>query len=113
MTVIFMNLSDYPGEKILLDTFDLLFRVGFQDYCISHKVFIKSSCKSQLPQISVNSSFIITNMRNQLTDLCGNWLLQNNFVSAFCERISEVRNSETKTAPRRVHPSRTELKLTV
>ena len=87
VTVIFMNLSDSPGEKILLDTFDLLFRVGFQDYCISQKVFIKSSCKSQLPQISVNLSFIFTYMKKKLTDLCGNWLLQNNVVNAFCEMM--------------------------
>jgi len=38
------------------------------DDFISQKVFIKSFCKSQFPQKSVNVSFIIT----KLTDLCGN-----------------------------------------
>ena len=39
---------------------------------ISQKVFIKSFCKRSFPQKSVNLSFIITNVENKLTDLCGN-----------------------------------------
>ena len=39
---------------------------------ISHKVFLKSFCRSQFPHKSVNLSFIITNIKNKLTDLCGN-----------------------------------------
>jgi len=38
---------------------------------ISHKAFIKSFFKSQFPHESVNLSFTITNMKNKLTDLCG------------------------------------------
>jgi len=46
---------------------------------ILHKVFIKSFCKSQFPQTSVNLSFDITNLKNKVTNLCGNQLLQNYF----------------------------------
>ena len=41
--------------------------------------------RSQFLHKSVNLSFIITNIKNKLTDLCGNWLLQNDFIIAFCE----------------------------
>jgi hypothetical protein len=44
---------------------------------ISHKVFLKSSCKSQLPHKSVDSSLTTTNIKNKLTALRGNRLLQN------------------------------------
>ena len=27
----------------------------------------------------------ITNTRNEMTDLCGNWILRNNFINTFCE----------------------------
>jgi len=37
---------------------------------ISHTVFLKSFCRSQLPHKSVNLSFTITNIKNKLTDLC-------------------------------------------
>ena len=40
---------------------------------ISQIVFVKSFLKSQFPHKSVNSSFIITNMKNKLTDLRGNF----------------------------------------
>ena len=43
-----------------------------QYYLISHKVFIKSFCKSQFPQRYVNLSFIIANIKNKLKNLCGN-----------------------------------------
>jgi len=39
---------------------------------ISHKEFLQSFCRSQLPHKSVNLSFTITNINNKLTDLCGN-----------------------------------------
>ena len=44
---------------------------AFDDF-ISQKVFIKSFCKSQFPHESANFSFTITNIKNKLTDLCGN-----------------------------------------
>ena len=53
---------------------------------LSHrKCFIKSSRTSQLPHKSVHLFFIFTNIKNRLTDLCGNWLLRNNFVNTFFE----------------------------
>ena len=39
---------------------------------ISHKVFIKSFCKSQFPHKFVNVFFIIAIVKDELTDLCGN-----------------------------------------
>ena len=36
---------------------------------ISHKVFSKIFCRSQLPHKSVNVSFTITNTKNKLTNL--------------------------------------------
>ena len=39
---------------------------------ISQKVLIKSFWKSQVLHISVNLSFIITNIKNKLTNVCGN-----------------------------------------
>ena len=39
---------------------------------ISQKVFVNSFLKSQSPHKFVNLSFIITNIKNKLTDLCGN-----------------------------------------
>ena len=55
--------------------------VGFQ------KVFTTSFCKCQFPHKFVNLSFIITNINNKLTDLCGNYLLENDLINAFCEMI--------------------------
>ena len=52
---------------------------------ISKKVFMKSICKSQFPQKNVNLSFSITKIKNQLTDLCGNRLLQNDHINTFCK----------------------------
>ena len=57
-------------------------------------MFITSFSKSQFPHKRVNLSFIITDMNNQLTDLCGNWLLQNDFENT----LSEIR------VPRAHHP---------
>jgi len=55
------------------------------DALISQKVFIKSFFKSQFPHKSVKLSFIITNMKNKLTNLRGNRLLQNDMTNDFCE----------------------------
>ena len=41
-------------------------------HLISHTVLIQSFCNSQIPHESVTFSFIITNMKNRLTNLCGN-----------------------------------------
>ena len=40
--------------------------------CVSQKVLTKSFRKSQFPHKSVNVPFIITDINNKLTDLCGN-----------------------------------------
>ena len=39
---------------------------------ISHKVFLKSIGRRQLPHILVNLFFTITDVMNKLTNLCGN-----------------------------------------
>ena len=33
----------------------------------------------------ITSSFLVTDMNNELTNLCGNWLLRNVFIRFFCE----------------------------
>ena len=38
---------------------------------ISYKVFIKSFCESKFPHKSVILFFVITYIKNKLTDLCG------------------------------------------
>ena len=38
---------------------------------LSHKVFLKSFCRSQLCHESVNLSFTITNIKNKLMELYG------------------------------------------
>ena len=45
---------------------------GWTRNIFSHKVFTNSFCKSQFPQKSVNVSFVIADIKNELTDLCGN-----------------------------------------
>ena len=41
--------------------------------------------QSQFPHKSVNLSFLITHVKNDLTDLCGNRLLQNACINTLCE----------------------------
>ena len=52
---------------------------------ISQKVSIKSFCESQSPHKSVNLFFTLVIIKNKLTNLCGNWLLQNDCKSTLCE----------------------------
>ena len=56
---------------------------------ISQQVFVKSFCKSQFPNKSVNLFFILVTIKESLTDLWGSRLLQNEFINTICE-ISEV-----------------------
>ena len=49
------------------------------------KCFGSHSARSQLPHKSSNSSSTITNIKNNLTDLCGNRLLQNDFEKTLRE----------------------------
>ena len=51
---------------------------------ISHKAFLKSFRRSQLPHKSVNVSFTITDIKNQMTDMWANGLLQNDLINTFC-----------------------------
>ena len=55
-------------------------KIGF----ISPKVFLRSFCKGRFPHKSVNLSFNVTDMKNKLTDLCGNRLLQSDFKNTWC-----------------------------
>ena len=52
---------------------------------ISQNMFIRSFCKSQFPHKSAKISFVLVIIKDMLTDLYGNWLLQNNFVNTVCE----------------------------
>ena len=52
---------------------------------VSHTVFLNSFCGSHLPHKCVDWSFTITEIKNKLTDLCGNLPLQNDFKTALCE----------------------------
>ena len=51
---------------------------------------LKSFCKSQFLHKLVNLSFSITDSKNELTDLCGNKLLQSGFINTYCEIISRI-----------------------
>ena len=48
----------------------------------------KTFCRSQLPYKSVNLSVTIIDTQNNLTDLCGNLLMQNDFKNTLCEMKS-------------------------
>jgi hypothetical protein len=52
---------------------------------ISHKVFVKSFCRSQVPHNSVNLSFTNSNIKVELTDLCGIDFFKNDFKNALCK----------------------------
>ena len=57
-------------------------------------MFINLFFKRQFSHKSVNLSFVITNINNELTDLCGNCLLQNNLTKTLCEIKSPRRAVE-------------------
>ena len=50
---------------------------------LSHTVFSRSFCRSQLPHKSVNLSCTITRIKSKLTEFCGNWRLQNDSKVVF------------------------------
>ena len=52
---------------------------------IQHKMILKSFCKSQFPQKIVNLFFTLVMVKAKFTDLCGNRLLQDDFMNTFCE----------------------------
>ena len=45
----------------------------------------KSFCKSRFPHKSVNLSFVCVAIKDTLTNLLGNSILQNDFMNIFCE----------------------------
>jgi len=51
----------------------------------SHKVLTKSFCTSRFPHKSINLFSVLVMIKDKLTDLCGNCLLQNGFLKTFCE----------------------------
>ena len=52
---------------------------------ISQKVLIKSFGKSQFTHKFANLFVTLVIIEDTLTDLCNNWLLQNDFTNTFCE----------------------------
>jgi len=44
---------------------------------------MNSFCKSQFPHKSVDLFFLSVAIKDRLTDSCGNWLMQNNFINTF------------------------------
>ena len=58
---------------------------GSVNCLISHNVFLKTLCESQFPDKRVNLFLISEIVKDKLTDLCGNRLLQNDFINTFCE----------------------------
>ena len=55
---------------------------------ISHRVFILSICRSRPPHKSINLSYTIIDIKDELTDWCGNGLLQNVVANNLCEMNS-------------------------
>ena len=55
---------------------------------ISPKVFIKLFCKSPFPHKSVNLFYLLVIIKANLTDLCGDRLLQNDVINTLCEIIT-------------------------
>ena len=53
---------------------------------------INGNMMSAMAIAKINLSFIITNIKNKWTDLCGNSLLQNNFMHTFFEINSSLGN---------------------
>ena len=53
--------------------------------CLTHSVFKVAWPKSQLPHKFANLIFTVTNIKNKLTDLCGDGLLRNDVLTTVCE----------------------------
>ena len=63
--------------------------IAIQEF-ISHKVLMKLFCKSQFPHKSVNLFFKLVIVKDELTDLCGYWHLQNDFKKTLCEITMQI-----------------------
>jgi len=69
-------------------------------FCITQSVF-KVFCKSQFPHTFVNSFFMLVIVKDKLTNLCGNWLLQNDFVNTLGWRAPHLLLRGQKSATRK------------
>ena len=58
---------------------------GSVNCLISHNVFLKTLCESQFPYEFVNVFLILEIVKDKLTNLCGNRLLQNDLKETLCE----------------------------
>ena len=66
-------------------------------FLISQEVFMWSLCKRQFPHKSVSFSCTVTHIKNQLTDLCGYSLLQNDLKNTLFEISFQPLPSEKET----------------
>ena len=67
---------------------------------ISHKVFLKSFYRSQLPHKFVTSPCIITNTDKFSTDLCVNLPLHDDFRNTLCEMSLQAKREQRKKLSR-------------
>ena len=73
-------------------------------------MFIEPFFRSQFLHGTVKLFFILMIMNNKLRDLCGNWLLQNDFINTFCEirllhfLIPHTRNQNPTSETRDLKP---------
>ena len=74
-----------PGQRSLHSPGSGFRVYGRRRIFISQKVFTKSFCKSQFPHKFVNLSITITDIKNKLTSLCGNQLLQDDVINTLFE----------------------------
>jgi len=105
------------GEHIHLGYYNDADRAAVSNPFKSNKVsrphLTESGClfvlgKSKFPHKFVNMSFIFTNLKNSLTNLCGSWLLQNDVQALYVRRDRTSRSSPRTTAnlrPHRLHAS--------
>jgi len=54
---------------------------------ISQKVFTNLFCKSEFPHNLFNLSFMLVITKDKSMDLCGNGLLQNDYINTLCETL--------------------------
>ena len=101
-----------PGSSTLANFswFQLISLVNISAHrcLILQKVFTKMFCEHQFPHKSVDVSFIITKIRDQLTNLCGNLLLQNDFLNCSCAIMSVEGgdyNNNTNPEPWTLNPN--------
>jgi len=95
-----------PGEvrprRIMIASEKMLF---LKSQGLSHKVFVKSFRKSQSSHKSANPSFIIANIKDTVTELCWNELLQSDIRNTFCEiKVVGHQTTEPRSVPHSYTP---------